>query len=363
MKPTRLFFISLVVYFCLSIQLQAQSNELKAQAKGKEAIARVDEGKYAEGIQLLEEAQKLDPKNGTYPYEIAYAYYVQKDYKKALKYLEPLMKQKTAYENVFQLAGNSYDLLGNKEKALATYDDGLSHFPKSGSLHLERGNMELFKEDYEKALFYYEKGIEVAPQFASNYYWAARIYCSSTEKVWGMLYGEIFINLERNSKRSGEISKLLYDTYKGAIKFTSDTSMSVSFSKQATIDINDLKKGGEMKMPFGTFVYEMTMTMSIVQEKKIDLVSLNNIRSKFIDVYYQNGNDKKYPNVLFDYQQQLKKAGHFEAYNYWLLGKGEEAVFSKWRTDNKSKWEDFVAWFNENKLSLNENNKFYRQQY
>ncbi|MDB5257072.1 MAG: hypothetical protein JWM14_1767 [Chitinophagaceae bacterium] len=363
MKQTSLFFVFLFVFLLGNQQLQAQSNEDKATAKGQEAIQLVDEGKYEEGIKLLEEAQKLDAKSTTYPYEIAYAYYIQKDYKKALKYLEPLMKQKTADENVYQLAGNSYDLLGNKEKALATYNDGLIRFPTSGSLHLERGNMELFKEDYEKALSYYEKGIEVAPQFASNYYWAARIYCSSTEKVWGMLYGEIFINLERNSKRTGEISKLLYDTYKGGIKFTSDTSMSVSFSKPATMDVNDLQKGGEMKMPYGTFVYEMTMTMAILQEKKIDLVSLNNIRSKFVEVYYQNGNDKKYPNVLFDYQQQLKKAGHFEAYNYWLLGKGEEATFSKWRTDNKTKWEDFVAWFNENKLILNEEHRFYREQY
>jgi len=363
MKSTLFFFTFLVVQVFTSSQLHAQSNQDKALAKGQEAIALVDEGKYAEGIKLLEEAQKIDPKNTTYPYEIAYAYYSQKDYRKALKYLEPLIKQKTAKENVYQLTGNAYDLLNEKEKALATYDDGLKVFPSSGSLHLERGNMELFKEDYNSALAYYEKGIEVDPQFSSNYYWATRIYCSSTEKVWGMIYGELFINLERNSKRTGEISKLLYDTYKAGIKFTSDTSMSVSFSKQSNMDISELQKGGELKMPYGTFVYELTMTQSIIQEKKIDLPSLDKIRSNFVDVYYKNGNDVKYPNVLFEYHQALKKAGHFEAYNYWLLGKGEEAVFSAWRADNKSKWESFVGWFNENKLTLNEKHKFYRKQY
>jgi len=363
MKPTLLFFTFLFVFSLSQAPLHAQSNEDKALAKGQEAVGLVDQGKYAEGIKLLEEAQKLDPKNTTYPYEIAYAYYIQKDYRKALKYLEPLIKQKTAKENVYQLTGNAYDFLNDKEKALAIYDDGLKAFPASGSLHLERGNMELFKEDYNSALAYYEKGIEVAPQFASNYYWAARIYCSSTEKVWGMIYGEMFINLERNSKRTGEISKLLYDTYKAGIKFTSDTSITVSFSKLAAMDMSDLQKGGELKMPYGTFVYEMTLSLSILQEKKIDLVSLNKIRSNFVDVYYKKGSDVKYPNVLFEYQQQLKKAGQFEAYNYWLLGKGEEAVFSAWRKDNNAQWEEFVGWFNENKLTLNEKHKFYRKQY
>lgn len=357
---TRLIFATLSVFFFLSHTLSAQTNEEKAKAKGQEAIKLVDEAKYAEGIKLLVEAGKLDTKSITYPYEIGYAYYAQKEYKKALKYLEPLVKEKTVTENVFQLIGNSYDLLGNKEKALTTYDDGIKQFPTSGSLHLERGNMALFKEDYDGALAYYEKGIEVAPQFASNYYWAARIYCSSSEKVWGVIYGELFINLERNSKRSGEISKLLYDTYKTAIQFTSDTSMAVSFSKQSTVDINDLKKG---KLPFGMAAYEVTMTVAIVKEKQIDLASLNRIRANFTETYFKLDNDKKYPNILFEYQQQVQKAGHFEAYNYWLLGKGEEATFSKWRMDNPTPWQNFVAWFNENKLVLNQEHKFYRKQY
>lgn len=363
MKPTLILFISLFVFSLHIRNIQAQSNEDRALSKAKEAIKLVDDGQYAEGIKLLEEAKKLDPKNTTYPYEIAYAYYAQKDYKKAIKYLEPMMKQNNAKENVYQLVGNAYDLSGNKNKALSIYNEGLMHFPESGSLHLERGNMELFKENYDGALAYYEKGIQVAPAFSSNYYWASRIYCSSSEKVWGMLYGEIFINLEPNTKRTAEISKLLYDTYKQSIQFTSDTSMNVSFSKHAVMTVSELDKGKDMKLPFGTFVYEVTLLTSIVGEKKIDLASLNRIRTNFVDFYHQNKNNTKYPNILFDYQEQLVTAGHFEAYNYWLLSKGEEATFSQWRKDNKTKWDAFVDWYNENQLTLSEDYKFYRQQY
>ena len=143
-KSTPLIFIFLFAFLLNNKPLQAQSAADKATPKGQEAIKLVDEGRYAEGIKLLEEAQKLDSKNSTYSYEIAYAYYIQKDYKKALKYLEPWMKQKTATENMYQLTGNAYDILDDKEKALATYDNGLKAFPNSGSLNLERGNMELF---------------------------------------------------------------------------------------------------------------------------------------------------------------------------------------------------------------------------
>jgi len=212
-------------------------------------------------------------------------------------------------------------------------------------------------------LSFYEKGIEVDPKFSSNYYRAALIYCSSTEEVWGMIYGEIFMNLERNSKRTIEISKLLFDVYKSEIKFISDSSFSVSFSKNATINITNLNNPDKLKLPFGVGVYEPTLMMSIVGEIKIDINSLDIIRKNFVLNYFKNENNKNYPNVLFDYQNKILNAGHLEAYNHWILMKGDEDNFGKWYNDNKDKWEAFVKWFTDNGLEIDNSNKFYRGQY
>jgi hypothetical protein len=75
------------------------------------------------------------------------------------------------------------------------------------------------------------------------------------------------------------------------------------------------------------------------------------------------GFDKTYPNVLFTYQKQIKDAGHMEAYNHWVLMKGDENGFGKWLSANKGKWDSFVKWFGDNKLKLNTSNKFYKEQY
>ncbi len=339
------------------------TNEEKAFAKGKEAVDLMDNGEIDKSIKLLEEAKKLDPKNIDYPYEIAYAKYLKKDYKSAIKIAEPLTKHKQVNDRVYQMLGNAYSLNQQREKAIATYEKGLKLFPSSGKLYLERGNMELFIKEYGKALTYYEKGIEVDPKFPSNYYWAARIYCGSTEEVWGMIYGELFLNLERNTKRTAEISKLLFDTYKSEIKFFGDTSFTVSFSKNATINISSLTDPNKAKLPFGIGVYEANLMFSIPPVNAIDIASLNNIRSAFLNNYFINEHDKKYPNVLFNYQKQIKEAGHLEAYNYWILMKGDEVGFKKWLTGNKDKWENFVEWFVDNGLKINDDNKFFSNQY
>lgn len=361
----KLFKIIGILFFLTTIQIvngQTTDKE-KAKEKGNQAVRLMDNGRYEESIKLLKEAQQLDPTSFAYPYELAYAYYIQKDYKKAKKYLESSLKYKDVNENAYQLLGNTYDYLGKSKKAIKTYEKGLTLFPNSGNLYLEMGVMQIKNQEYQKALFYFEKGIEVAPTFPSNYYWAAKIFLGSSEEVWGMIYGEMFINLEPTTKRSAEISKLLYKTYKNEIQFLNDSSFSVSFSQNMTIDINNLEDINNLKPPYGVSVYEPTLMFSIIGQKKINLNSLITIRNKFVDNYFSNGHDKKYPNVLFSFQKQIKDAGHFEAYNYFILGQGDEDAVQKWLSENEEKWQSFVDWFVDNKININESNKFFREKY
>jgi len=325
-----------------------------------QAIKLMDSGKVDESIVLLQEGRKLEPDRFDYPYEMAYAYYMKGEFAESIKILEQIENHKSVSDVLYQLLGNSYDNIKNSKKAIEVYERGLKKFPNSGNLYLELGVMHLDDKDMNVALSYFEKGIEVAPTFPSNYFWASKIFCKSTEEVWGMIYGEIFMNLERNSKRTVEISKLLFDTYKSEIKFTGENSFSVSFSKNSTVNASDLTNPGAFKLPFGVGVYEPTLMLSMLSVKTIDINSLDIIRTNFIDNYFSKGFDKTYPNVLFSYQKQIKDAGHIEAYNHWTLMKGDEAGFGKWLSSNKEKWDNFVKWFTDNRIKINDANKFRR---
>jgi tetratricopeptide (TPR) repeat protein len=352
-----------VVLFLIAGQIgYGQSAKEIARSQGLEAIKLMDGGKINESIILLEEAEKLDPEMFDYPYERAYAHYLKEDYKKAIKILEKIKDHKDVTERLFQLLGNSYDILKNEKKAFEVYDLGLKLFPNSGILYLEKGNVHWNNEDYPKALSFYEKGIEVDPKFPSNYYRAARIYCNSTEEIWGVIYGEIFMNLERNSQRTAEISKLLYDTYKREIKFTSDSSMTVSFSQHMTIPVGGPSDSKGFKIPF-QMVYETTLLMSVFNQKTIDIHSLSSIRQEFIENYFKREHNKTHPNALFEYNNKILEAGHFESYSHWILMKGDEDGFNNWLASNKDKWDKFVKWFSENRLVLDDSNKFYSAQY
>jgi tetratricopeptide (TPR) repeat protein len=348
----RNYLILLLILLPISVFAQT-NNVFSNKNKVQKAIELMDDGKVDEAIKLLEEAKKTDPENYIYDYEKGYAYYIKQDYKTSLDIFKDVVKYDNATDQCYQMLGNLYDINGSPESALKAYDKGLKKFPKSGRLFLEKGNVYLGQKKYSEALSLYEQGIKAEPGYPSNYYRAAIIYFNSTEPVWGMIYGELFMNFERNSKRTEEISKMLFDTYKSQIAFKKDT-VSVSFSKNNTVTISDLKDIENFKLPFGVGAYEPTLLLSITGQQEINLATLNTIRQNFVKQYFSGDLYEKYPNSLFDYQKKVLDAGHLEAYNYWILMKGNDEAFLKFKETNEEKWENFVNWFGENGLILDE---------
>ncbi|WP_172826964.1 tetratricopeptide repeat protein [Flammeovirga sp. SJP92] len=349
----RFILLTGLVLIGISGFCQTKSEKQEAYNKAKQAVELMDNGNYDMSIQLLEEATKLDPTNFIYPYEIGYALILKKKYKKATKYFEKVVKMEGSDDQSYQMLGNAYSMGGNKEKAIDAYNRGLKKYPNSGRLYLEIGNVH--QDDWNKALEYYEKGVQVDPTYPSNYYWLAKIFCNSTEEIWGMFYGEMFMNIERNSKRTEEISQLLFDTYKSEIQFTSDTTKSVSFSQNNVIDITAKKP----TLPY-SMIYETGLMIAVSDVNSITLKTLHKIRSQHTNFYFDQKFNDSYPNVVFDWHKTLIQKEMFECYNYWLMMKGAPDEFDEWIGTNQEKFESFINWFSENPMPIDNEKSFHR---
>jgi hypothetical protein len=358
--------IIMAVAFSIAISFTslccAQAFPDKARDLFQQAIILEDKQDFSTAIKLIEQAQKLDPRNLTYLYEVGYCYYSTKNYPQAIAVLTPLTSRKDVTSNVFRVLGNSYDLIGDTPKALETFDAGIAQFPAAGYLYLEAGGIHVDHDADIKALKYFEAGIKNVPAFPSNYYWAAKLYCNSNKRVNGLVYGELFMNLERNSERSIEISKLLFDTYKQGVTLMPGSQPVVDFSGQTAVSIAKGISVVHTKLPF-SFAYEPVMRIAFESENTLDLNSLDRARTKFLFNYHKLKMDAKYPNVLFDYQDKVLKAGHLSVYNHWLLMHGDEAQFNEWKQEHRNEWNAFLSWYNANPIKLTELNKFYSGQY
>jgi tetratricopeptide (TPR) repeat protein len=361
--------IAFLIWFTLFLfgvasaqQIAPASPAAKKEAlkKAKDAIRLEDEGNTDAAIALLKEASALDPSDLDYTYELGYAYSTKKDYAVALSYLDKLTSRKDVNDLVYELIGNCQSELGHQDRAREIFEEGLKKFPDSGRLLYEEGLLEAGVKQYNRALLFFEKGIEHDPQYPGNYYWAAKLYCHSTEPIWGILYAELFMNLERGTKLTSEMSKLLYDTYLNCIRFNPDSSLQLSFTKFAVSSDSSLHGA---KPSFAVSIYEPAIMLAAANEKRIDLEALVRIRKRFVETYYKGQSPVKYPNVLFDFQLETLKAGQLDAYSHWLLMQGEGSTFLSWQSANPEAWEHFADWFKLHPLKLSHTHRFYKAQY
>lgn len=352
MKTIKFFLLlHFLVYSSFS-----QTKSKIALNKAKQAIALMDEGRIDESISILEESQKLDPKNYLYPYEIAYAYVLKKDYKKAIKVIKKVKKLDSINSQVYQLSGNCYSYLGKKDKAIKEYEEGIERFPNAGNLYLEKANVLINQEQYEKAIENYEKGIEVDPNYPSNYYRLALIYLNSSDKLTGLIYGEIFMNLERTTERTREISKALYNTYESSI-ILGEKESSIDFC-ELVIDASKLNSENEIQLPFCA-IFGKNFVLSILDIKYFNLESLALMRKRFITNFFKQDH-KKYSNVLFDYHKKMLDKGYFETYNRYLFQIGAQDEFDEWLLNHKEDFDHFVKWYTnpENIINVTPTNRF-----
>ena len=339
--------LTLLVTFSFSAFF-AQENP--ANKEINEAIKEMDAGNFSQSRVILEGVLQKDSTNYDAWYEYAYSYYMQKDYTKALEIMQTQTGHAQATDQLWQMIGNSLDIIGKPEEAIAAYAKGLERFPNSGRLYVESGNIYLIQNKIEQAIPYYEKGIEMAPEFPSNYYRLARIYCNSENEIWGIIYGEIFMNLERNTQRTREISALLYQTYQKALMFEKG-QWQISFAKDASPFTMDF----EVKIGLAAVNYQLSN-----KKPSINVASLLRIRKEFLKLWMESDSAKQHPVILFNFWQQIDDMNFWDAYNYWVFAQAPNDQFEKWRKSNATDFGYFVKWYNPNPIVITEATYFSR---
>ena len=365
------FIILFILFFAFGCRTPQNGTTKEAEEYANTAMKLMQEKRYAEAVKWLKKAVQANPDLITYKYELAYAYYARKDYKTAIKILNKIVDDVKADERYYWLLGTVYDASGDDKKAKKTYRRGLERFPDSGELYLDAGGLEYRSGNNDGAVEFWEQGIERNPTYASNYYWAAQLYCRSNEKIWGLLYGELFILMDPNSKRSEEMSRLLYQTYEAAFVVPDGTEIAseVTFSEQAKL-ILVLEAAKSDSLPFEA-MYEQTakavftaLEMDAPHGLTPNLETICKFRYYFVLKWFGDLLNKRFPNALLERHDQLLENELLDAYSHWLLRNGAPAAFEAWlKKGNVENMDGFVAWNNANPMKVGVEKSLFRGQY
>lgn len=338
--------VSCLVAMCFVLPAHAQSD--KAMAHANRAIQLVDGGLPAQAIAEWDKAIALEPTIIAYQYERVLCYVMTKDYTKAIGLLTPIYRDSALYDRGFQLMGNIHDMQNDSASALAYYRQGLEAYPRSGRLHYELGAAAFIERKVQDALSWWKKGTIVEPAFATNYYWLAKVYAETSDKLWSVLYGEAFLNLERSSERTKEISKLLFDTWNAALRL-GDTLDPINLASDDVLDIPSPLGPAQMNFAMAFEFMVANAGQHLIPSKgvlpKLSLPQLVDLRTRFIKAWVAGGKDTTYRNDVLAFEAEVAKAGWIKEYLYWLYSYGDKRAMNDYFRTNEHRYDTFLAWF------------------
>jgi tetratricopeptide (TPR) repeat protein len=318
MKKFICLFLLYFFFFCTSCFSQT-AKELQETAR-----SFMQQSDYTNAVLVLNRASQMEPQNLDITKDLSLAYYMQRDNTKALEVIKPLLERDDADDQCFQIACNIYKQLQQPKESDKLYRKGLKKFPSSGPLYNDLGELLWEQNDYT-AIKQWEKGIEMDPSYPRNYYNASKYYFFTTDKIWSIIYGEIFINMESFSNRTPEIKSILLESYKKLFA-SSDIAVPAGSEKNKFVEAF-IKTIDKQKAVVNTGINTETLTM---------------VRARFILDWYQDYGDKL-PFKLFEFHRQLLQEGMFDAYNHWIFEPVQNlSAYQNWTTLHAAEYNEFA---------------------
>lgn len=311
-----LLFSSLVSF---SVQAQEPGKKLQETAK-----TMLMQGDFENAIAILESAVKQAPGDLSILKDLSYAYYLKRDFAKAIQVGRPLSERQDADEQVFQILGLSYKAIAAYKDGIKLYKAALKKFPNSTIIYNEYGELLAMDNSPAEAIEQWEKGIQVDPNFSGNYYNACIYYTKTGNWIRMALYGEIFINLESFTERTTEVKKAVLNAWQKIF-------LPTVISQQLKAGVSSFEKA----------VLQILEKQTTTAKAGFRADNSTSLRSQFVLEWFKTS-ATAFPFRLFEQQQYFIREGLFEAYNQWIFGESvNENAYKVWKDTHPKEAEAF----------------------
>lgn len=348
----------IVVLLALSvsqIRVLAQADPRKADDEAGKALDFMDRNLPESAIQAWDKALALMPDYRPYMYEKAVCLTMAKRFDEAITILTPIYADTSLQDRGYQLLGACYDERQDTTSSRRIYREGLSAFPNSGRLHFEMGQQYYVAYDRAMAHQWWVRGTQVDPSYAKNYYWLAKSFSQTRDLLWALMYAELFLNLERNTQRTADMSQLCFEIWNRALK-VGDPNDPINFCSDQLLEVPDPRGANVMSFPMA-FEYNMalaavTITPKDTVTRRLSIEQLVELRYAFTRAWAKAGLDTTHPNDLLRWNVELQRQGKLKDYLWWLYAYGDKVEMNRFFRRNEQRYDTFLVWFGENGLSF-----------
>ena len=345
-------YFSIMILILMPFVMYAQN----AESDLKKYYSATGGGSLTSKVAYLDSLQKIYPKDFRFTYEKSIAYIQNEQNKVATEILDSLVASGVRNERVYCLLINCYMEQQKVKKAKATADSAFSVFPNSARVLCECGYVEKALKNEYAAVLDWEEGIHQNPLYSENYIPLMNYNYDLNERIWTLIYGEIYLNISTIERNIEGVSAKAYDAAFSALAKCGD---SVSLYRFCTIRRSYIPGVSDTtKYPF-TFAAQLQMIHaynSLCSANNFDksLKSLAKLFDRFDDAWQKSIYAKRWKNPVFEYHRILKNEGLLEAYIYLMYRAGATEEFSAYAQKNPATMQRLAKFILSNPLKLTE---------
>jgi tetratricopeptide (TPR) repeat protein len=328
----------ILTIFCIFLFSTAFSQSV--QERIEEGIEFHKSGKYADAIKIYEGVLKEDSKNPLANYELAFTYFTLKEYDRAIKHCDAVIKTKSDISYLaYAIKGACEDYMGNPDKAIKSFKQGIklnpSHHQLYYSLALTSYNTGDFKEA-EEALI---TGIKTNPYHASSHMLLGMLKRDQKERSKSLLAFFYFLILEPTGNRADQVFKMVEQLQKQGVQKNDDKNITININSD--FDTND----------FGTS--EMLLSLleaskaAEINENKTDFEIFSNTNASFFTILGEQRSGKKgffwdfYVDFFYELVNDKKM---YEAFSHQVYQPFNDTANKEWLEANSVQIEKLYFW-------------------
>lgn len=314
----------------------------------QEGIKYHDRGEYKEALKMYNAVLEVDSLHCKALYESAFSAFRMADNEQSLVYAQRAMRScsERRHHELYQLMGNSYDDLGQREESIKMYRAALASGPDNYLVHYNMAVtfFRMGKED--SSLAHGERGAMLKPKHPGSLFVIASLYSAQDRTVPSILALLRFLTLEPTGNRA-EVSRRLLESL-----VRRDFTRGTSTDGRVKIDVTSKLSSAQDSIYNGIALLFPAFVASELESVKTDapipFTTWQKILPMFTDLLgLITADPSLIPPIQAahrEYFLQLGEAGHSDAFVHYIFSGSNNDEISAWMTINAKAVANFKDW-------------------
>jgi tetratricopeptide (TPR) repeat protein len=309
----------------------------------REGVALHDRGAYDEAIAVYEEILKENRDDVTAMYELAFSCSAKKEHRKSLEIaLKGAQYKSDLLPGFYTVIGNNLDHLGERDKAIKVYREGIKLFSTNVMLHYNLAIALLGANKPDEAKDSLKAAVSAAPDHPSSHLGLSQIYESQNYRIPALLAACRFLVLEPKSARSAPVFEMVNRLLQRGVAQKGIGQISVQVDPSEKTDEGDFTA--------------VSAVLSLVaagrhlekNKGKSEIRLLIDQLSTFLVIMSESGSEKKDSGFAWRYYwpyfSEMARRKLVEPFCYHIAQSAQSDEVAKWLEKNGNRVRDFLEW-------------------